>query len=208
MPHPSAQSDTELIAQILSSPDEGMKALFAKHGPLVRALIRRHGFLPEDCEEIFQELSLRLVKDDFKLLRDWDPAKCPLKGYLAVVAESACVNFFRSAFHRYTQRKRDGAEFEGDASSILSLSDSRARSPLEHLTRLHDLGRVRHHLEASLSAGKVNDQDRAIFELRLGGLSWKEIGESVGVSPQFARNRMQRLKGVLRQGLHRDGSVI
>jgi len=49
----------------------------------------------EDARDVVQDVFLRLVKDDFKLLRSYDAARASLPTWLTVVARSAAIDFLR-----------------------------------------------------------------------------------------------------------------
>lgn len=199
MPLPIPLSDEDLVACVLSDPEEGMKVLLAQHGALIRTLIRRQGFSNEDCKEVYQEVSLRLIKDNLKLIKGWDPTRCPLRGYLAVITQSACLNFYRSSFHRYSREKAT----QDEVSWALEWAQSNTSTPLERLERHRLLERLARGLDALQGMGRFTEQDRLIFEFRIGGMTWEQIAESLGISCQTARNRMYRLKQALKKGMHR-----
>lgn len=51
---------------------------------------------PEDIEEAVQNTYLRLIKDDFRLLKTYDPTRASLTTWLAVVARSTSLNTYKS----------------------------------------------------------------------------------------------------------------
>ena len=48
-----------------------------------------------DLNEIFQEVFVKLIKDDYKLLRTYDPAKASLSTWLTIVTRSTAIDFLR-----------------------------------------------------------------------------------------------------------------
>jgi len=50
-----------------------------------------------DLNEIFQEVFVRLIKDDHYLLRTYDPAKSSLSTWLTIVTRSTAIDFLRKS---------------------------------------------------------------------------------------------------------------
>lgn len=48
-----------------------------------------------EIEDIFQEVFVRLVKDDFRLLRTFDPGRATLSTWLTIVARSTAIDCLR-----------------------------------------------------------------------------------------------------------------
>lgn len=69
--------------------------------PIVYAAIRkllvmyRGAVQDADAQEIYQNVFLRLIKDDFRLLKMYDPAKSSLGTWLTIVARSAALDYVR-----------------------------------------------------------------------------------------------------------------
>ena len=71
-----------------------------RFGPVIHAAVRRTVLrrAPGDdaaLDDIAQEVFVRLVKDDFRLLRTYDPARAALTTWLTLVARSASVDHMR-----------------------------------------------------------------------------------------------------------------
>ncbi len=65
------------------------------HAAVGRAL-RAHGRAnPELAEDIAQDVYVRLVKDDFRLLRNYDAEKAALTTWLTIVARSVTIDALR-----------------------------------------------------------------------------------------------------------------
>lgn len=70
------------------------------YGVAVRTLRARTARLGgEDAKDVVQDVFLRLVKDDFRLLRTFDPARASLKTWLTVVARSTAIDHLRKPEH-------------------------------------------------------------------------------------------------------------
>jgi len=63
----------------------------------VRRLLGRRGLVGEEqtAEDIAQDVFLRLIKDDFHLLRSYDAARASLVTWLTIVSRSATIDFLR-----------------------------------------------------------------------------------------------------------------
>ena len=63
----------------------------------VHRVLRGHGVAGETqtAEDVAQDVFLRLVKNDFHLLRSFDPSRASLATWLTIVARSAAIDFLR-----------------------------------------------------------------------------------------------------------------
>lgn len=59
-----------------------------RHAGLVVAAVRGITHEPSEVEDLTQDVFLRLCKDDFRLLRSYDPARASLSTWLTIVARS------------------------------------------------------------------------------------------------------------------------
>jgi RNA polymerase sigma factor (sigma-70 family) len=195
--------DCALISKILSKPQEGWQEFEERYGRLIRSWVGHYHASPEDTEEIYQEICIRLVKKDYKLLRAWVPERCPLPGYLAVITTSVCLNFFRSSFHVYSIRKWTSTQVEenGDAWDLLSTLEDSAPSPRERLMRMEMLGRLEGLLQTWTETEEIPREDRLLLQFRLGGMSYRQMGKVLGISEQNAAVRFHRLKNRLKEHL-------
>ncbi len=57
---------------------------------------------PADVMDVAQNVFIRLVKDDYKLLRSFDPNRASLKTWLTVVTRSTALDFLKSGFYGAT----------------------------------------------------------------------------------------------------------
>lgn len=70
----------------------------------------------EDARDVVQDIFLRLVKDDFKLLRTYDPERASLSTWLTVVARSMAIDYLRRPERsRETVELDDTMATDGDA---------------------------------------------------------------------------------------------
>lgn len=69
-------------------------------GPLLRGIVWRllsRAGRGDDTADVLQEVFVRLVRDDFRLLRQYDPARAALGTWLGVVASSTAIDWLRKA---------------------------------------------------------------------------------------------------------------
>jgi RNA polymerase sigma-70 factor (ECF subfamily) len=73
------------------------EAFVRRYAGLVAAAVRGVAREPAEVEDLAQEVFLRLCKDDFRLLRSYDPARAGLSTWITIVARSTA----RDAMRRY-----------------------------------------------------------------------------------------------------------
>jgi DNA-directed RNA polymerase specialized sigma24 family protein len=66
----------------------------------VRGVINDAGRPWEDAADVAQDVFVRLCKEDFKLLRSFDPARASLVTWLTLVARSTAIDKIRRKQHR------------------------------------------------------------------------------------------------------------
>jgi len=92
-----AGSDREL-ADLLGGDKAAWDAFVRAQAPVIFAAVRRR-LLPAgrdaDCEDVVQEVFVKLCRGDFRLLRAFDPAKAKLSTYLTVIASSSAIDHLR-----------------------------------------------------------------------------------------------------------------
>ncbi|NUN95013.1 MAG: sigma-70 family RNA polymerase sigma factor [Candidatus Omnitrophica bacterium] len=195
MPNPRSDStrsqEEALRGLVLSDPEEGWRRFWKEYGAFARSLIRKYGFSPQDSEEVFQELGIRLLKNETSALRSWDPERCSLRGFLAVVTSSVCVDFARSKFHKSSKLRSDYASANEIA---LALAVDPAPSPAERLERILQVERLQRWLSEWSKEGTLRDRDQLILEAHIAGMTNLEIQEVAGVPKEEVANRLHRLK--------------
>ena len=82
----------------LARGDKGAwEAFVRRYAGLVAAAVRGVAREAAEVEDLAQEVFLRLCKDDFRLLRSYDPARAGLSTWMTIVARSTA----RDAMRRY-----------------------------------------------------------------------------------------------------------
>lgn len=104
--------DTD-IDQVVSGEKAAWDAFVEKYsgllfGVTIRTLRARCASLDqEDARDVVQDIFLRMVKDDFKLLRTYDPQRASLSTWLTVVARSMAIDYLRRP-----ERNRETVELD------------------------------------------------------------------------------------------------
>ena len=66
-----------------------------RYGGLIVAAVRGIALMQGDIEDLTQEVFVRLCKDDFRLLRNYDPERASLSTWLTIVARSTARDGLR-----------------------------------------------------------------------------------------------------------------
>lgn len=187
-------TDESLLQRLFAEPERGWQEFHSKFSPVINCVIRRYRLGQEDSSEVFQEVCLRLVKNDYNILRKWQPERCPLKGYLVVVTQSACLSFIQSSFHRFSRLKIDNSTNESISEHFLDNLENSTPSPIERIINWEITHILRKYLKELVKAGQITNDDFLLIEFRLGGMPWKQIGHLLNISPGTARVRLFRLR--------------
>lgn len=197
----SREAQEELRAQILANPEEGWRTFLSEFGPLLRSLIRKFGLSPEDQEEVFQEVTHTLIRNNYRAFRAWEHEKSSLSNYIAVITIRATVSFTKSAYYQHTLKvQRDAGGTDGTP-SILALLESPTRNPRDRLDRIHTAEAFETILDRLLEKGTLRREDHQLLLLRLRGLSYREIEPILGLSVETLTSRFTRLKPILKSAL-------
>lgn len=70
-------------------------AFVRRYGGLVVAAVRGVAMAQADIEDLTQEVFVRLCKDDFRLLRSYDPERASLSTWITIVARSTARDGLR-----------------------------------------------------------------------------------------------------------------
>ena len=108
----STPGDMEaLVGRAIAREPEAVRALVRALGPVVqgrvaKGLFRRRGGssqgrdVAQEVEDLSQEIFLSLFENDARALRAWDPARGPLGGLVALIADHHVQSVFRSGKRR------------------------------------------------------------------------------------------------------------
>lgn len=85
----------DLPEPLLRGEKTAWDAFVRRYGGLVVAAVRGVAMAHGDVEDLTQEVFLRLCKDEFRLLRSYDPARASLSTWLTIVARSTARDGLR-----------------------------------------------------------------------------------------------------------------
>jgi RNA polymerase sigma factor (sigma-70 family) len=91
----------ELLAKCLRGDKRAWDAFVDRYASVIFAAVRRalDRRRPPDREEaaedVAQDVFLRLIRNDFRLLRNYDPERASLVTWLTIVARSTAIDFLR-----------------------------------------------------------------------------------------------------------------
>ena len=85
------------LEALLHGEKAAWEAFARRYAGLIVAAVRGIAREPGEVEDLTQEVFLRLCKDDFRLLRSYDPARAGLSTWITIVARSTA----RDAMRRY-----------------------------------------------------------------------------------------------------------
>jgi DNA-directed RNA polymerase specialized sigma24 family protein len=146
-----------------------------------------------------------LIKNDFKVLRSWDSARSSLAGFLSVVAATRCLDFVRTSFHRYTQKKNEPGPECSEGFDLLDFLESDEKTPDERLHLLQVAETLGKCLEDLCQSNHLKPIDRQLVELRAMGMEFKEVAKILGIQDGNAMTRFFRLKEQLVASLEKAG---
>lgn len=94
------QQDTEIELKALVAGDKrNWDAFCARYAPTINAAVRRAFGTgrpsPDDLLDAGQEVFLKLCREDYKLLREFDPKRAKLATWIGIIAYSTAVDWLR-----------------------------------------------------------------------------------------------------------------
>jgi RNA polymerase sigma factor (sigma-70 family) len=84
-----------VVDALLRGEAEAWKAFVRRYAGLIVAAVRGLAVGQAEIEDLTQEVFLRLCKDDFRLLRSYDPARAGLSTWITIVARSTARDALR-----------------------------------------------------------------------------------------------------------------
>jgi RNA polymerase sigma-70 factor (ECF subfamily) len=112
--------DSELdidLKALVAGDKQAWDGFCRRYAPAIHGAVRRAfaGGRPsqDDVLDAAQEVFVRLCRDDFRLLREFDPGRAKLSTWLGVIAFSAAVDWLR--------RRRSGVALDDVPESVLSV---------------------------------------------------------------------------------------
>jgi RNA polymerase sigma-70 factor (ECF subfamily) len=84
-----------LPAALLNGDPTAWEDFIRRYGGLIVAAVRGLAPSPGEVEDLTQDVFVRLCKDDFRLLRSYDPARAGISTWLTIVARSTARDALR-----------------------------------------------------------------------------------------------------------------
>ena len=139
-------------------------AFVRRYGGLVVAAVRGVAMAQPEVEDLTQEAFLRLCKDDFRLLRSYDPARASLSTWLTIVARSTARDGLR-------RRRAEAVPIEAVPEAQLAID------PVEPVQRL------------KLPEALLSPRQREILAMLYDrDMDVAEIARALGIDPQTVRS--------------------
>jgi RNA polymerase sigma factor (sigma-70 family) len=151
-----------------------------RYGGLIVAAVRGIALMPGEVEDLTQEVFVRLCKDQFRLLRSYDPARAALSTWLSIVARSTA----RDALRR---RRVDSVPIENVPEAQLAVD------PVEPVRKL------------KLPEALLSPRQREILGMLYDReMDVAEIARALGIDPQTVRSAHHKAMIKLRAHFRAD----
>jgi RNA polymerase sigma factor (sigma-70 family) len=149
---------------LLNGDGAAWEAFVRRYGGLIVAAVRGVALGHGDIEDLTQEVFVRLCKDDFRLLRTYDPARAGLSTWLTIVARSTA----RDALRR---RRVESVPLEAVSEAHLAVN------PVEPVQKL------------KLPEALLSPRQREILGMLYDrDMDVAEIAQALGIDPQTVRS--------------------
>ena len=165
---------------LLNGERSAWEGFVRRYGGLIVAAVRGVAATPSDVEDLSQEVFVRLCKDNFRLLRSYDPQRAGLSTWLTIVARSTA----RDALRR---RRADTVPIEFVPEAQLSVA------PVEMVEKL------------KLPDALLSPRQREILAMLYDReMEVAEIAKTLGVDPQTVRSAHHKAMVKLRAHFKAD----
>ena len=172
------------ISALLAGDKVAWTAFVARHADSVHWTIRRvlaPAGAEQDVADVFQDVFVRLHREDFRLLRRFDAARASLATYVKVIARTAAIDALR--------RRRPAISLEDAGRDALAVEpDIRERIKIPP-----DLLSPRQRLVVTL----LYDREWDV----------RDVAAALGIDPQTVRSTHHKALTKLRQHFRDDGSA-
>jgi RNA polymerase sigma-70 factor (ECF subfamily) len=139
-------------------------AFVRRYGGLVVAAVRGVAMMHAEIEDLTQEVFVRLCKDDFRLLRSYDPSRASLSTWITIVARSTARDGMR-------RRRADAVPLEAVPEAQLAVD------PVEPVEKL------------KLPEALLSPRQREILAMLYDReMDVAEIAWALGIDPQTVRS--------------------
>jgi RNA polymerase sigma factor (sigma-70 family) len=155
-------------------------AFVRRYGGLVVAAVRGVASVYGDVEDLTQDVFVRLCKDDFRLLRSYDPGRASLSTWITIVARSTARDGLR-------RRRAESVPIDGVQEAQLAID------PVEPVEKL------------KLPDALLSPRQREILAMLYDReMDVAEIARALGIDPQTVRSAHH--KAMLKLRVHFRGN--
>jgi RNA polymerase sigma factor (sigma-70 family) len=153
-----------VLDALLRGEKDAWDAFVRRYAGLIVAAVRNLAAGQAEIEDLTQEVFLRLCKDDFRLLRGYDPARAGLSTWITIVARSTA----RDALRR---RRAEAVPIDAVPEAHLAID------PVEPVTRL------------KLPEALLSPRQREILTMLYDQeMDVAEVAAALGIDPQTVRS--------------------
>lgn len=186
--------ENEIIRSVKDGNIDAFESLVTENERAVFTLCLRMTGSREDAEDLTQETFVKAYRSLGSFRGD-----CRFSSWVTRIASNVCLDFLRSKSKKrtvpLTVENDDGEETELDIPDVHDL-------PEDRLTNSELRRSVRRGLDT------LGDAQRQTLILReLGGLSYEEIAEKLGIEPGTVKSRIFRARKQLCAFLINDGNI-
>jgi RNA polymerase sigma-70 factor (ECF subfamily) len=192
-PEADDRADEELMLAFREGDAEAFDELVVRHRRGLYNFVLRSVRTTSRADELLQEVFLRVVRS-----RDRYQRTARFTTWVYTIARNLCVDESRRQRFRHTAPLESGRRGPGGDVGPSVLDTTAARDvPTDQGA---DAPRIRERVQLAVDA--LPDDQREVFLLRqFAGLSFKEIGETVGAPENTVKSRMRYALEKLRQDL-------
>lgn len=181
-------SEHVLVARALARDGGAWRELLRRYGRLILSCIartgKRHGcpLSEPDVEDVYADVCLRLLAEDMRRLRAYDPRRSKLSTWIGMIAVQATTDHLRTVARRPVSALAARREEELDVRP----------GPVETL-----MARERwEQIEARLN--RMTPRDRRFFVLHFAlGLDPEAVAGALGISKKTVYTRVHRIRKML-----------
>jgi RNA polymerase sigma factor (sigma-70 family) len=166
--------------ELLNGDGAAWQAFARRYGGLIVAAVRGIAVTQSDIEDLTQEVFVRLCKDNFRLLRSYDPVRAGLSTWLTIVARSTA----RDALRR---RRAESVPLDAVPEAQLAVA------PVEPVQKL------------KLPEALLSPRQREILAMLYDReMDVAEIAKALGIDPQTVRSAHHKAMVKLRAHFKAD----
>ena len=182
------KTSEELVKDYKSGDADALNELIRSYYPSIKNICRKYFLIGADDEDLVQECIIGLIR----AVRSYEDGKqCSFQTYALVCMENAAKTAVRNYSGNKNKPLNDGIPLN-EATELPSKEENPEQMVIdsENLTEFKDK-----------SETLLSKKEREVFELYVGGLSYKEIEQATGKNRKSIENTLQRIRRKLRGAL-------